>query len=728
MANRQSSNGRHVNQQGQYFRSAYSRNAYQQPSGQRAPQGRSYEGYSSQQPAGQRASQGLSYGGNYGQQQNPYQQQTAYQRPVNAQQQRGRQVQGGNSGYARYGGQMPSPAPKKKGHPVLIVVVVILVVLIGVGGFAAYTGTALANSAKIVKSDASAVMTDISNLKDQVFNEQAEAANATARDIVNRAENMKKETSGWAWDVASKVPVYGSDVQIVKDLADVLYDLGNGAVVPLVAEATQVSMSSLISPNGDINVEQAQRLINALDNAAPAINACAAKIEKMPDAHLEQINEPLQKAKESIDGLGKVTQFVDKIAPTFSQMLGADGQPRTYLIVAQSNSEIRSTGGFPGSIGPLYINNGHIEMGDFRTILEMYPNYLGWDDSKGYQFESYDENVDALSYLVTSEEEAVFGVRLVRYLSDANFIPDWSRVGEIYSAAWEMKGFGPVQGVIGVDPVFLQDLLAVTGTSVNVDGEIVDGSNAARLLLHDAYYLPLDKQDPFFETVAASAFQGILNGIGNVSFVDLASVLGAEIENRRFMVWMANPDEEEAMETIGADAKLPHDETQPTVGFYIDDESFSKIFWYLKIESQIGEGVKNADGSMTYPVIVTWRNMLPSLSELSSSMLTNNIYRRSDGDMLATVLLSAPEGGRISDVWVEGYFTPEDVNIRDDGGAKHGDGMTETTLQGLDFWYGLSQTLPGEANAIHFNVTTSPNATEPLKFIRTATAQEVAGW
>ena len=75
-----------------------------------------------------------------------------------------------------------------------------------------------------------------------------------------------------------------------------------------------------------------------------------------------------------------------------------------------------------------------------------------------------------------------------------------------------------------------------------------------------------------------------------------------------------------------------------------------------------------------------------------------------------------------------GYFTPEYVSIREDGGAKHGDGMVETTLQGLDFWYGLSQTLPGEANAIHCNVTTSPNATEPLKFIRTATAQEVAGW
>lgn len=727
MANKRGAHTRGAGNQGGYGNAGNQYGSGQQANDQRAAYDQAYRQYVSQQASerSQRtygAHQGPGQQAPYGQ--SPYQRQTAGRQTPDSYSAYGNTVQ-----YGGYNSQNWNAMPKKKGHPVRNTILVLLVIVVLIGAFAGVTGFTLYNSAKTVKADASAVMKDITDLKDQVLGEQGDAAKATAADIAKRAANMKSETSGWAWTVAGYVPVYGSDVSTVRELSTILDELSTQAVTPLVNEASQVSIKSMIGSDGSINVEQAQRLVSALDNAAPVITQCAARIEKLPDAHLDQIKEPLEKAKSKVGKLDTITKFVDQIAPTFSQMLGANGQPRTYLIVAQTNSEIRSTGGMPGSIGSLTVSNGRIDLGDFRSCWEVAPNFEGMGENGTRVLASDQVNVDVLGPLLTDEELNVFGDRLVRYTNDMNFVPDWSRAALFMSSAWEYKGYGEVAGVIGIDPVFLQDLMAMSGTSITApNGIVVDGSNAARMLLHDAYYLPVDEQDSFFEAVAAQAFEAFLQNIGNVSMTKLAQTINKEMDSRRLLVWMKDAGEESAMETLGCDGKLPHDEAEPAVGFYIDDESYSKIFWYLKIESTIGEGTKNSDGSMTYPVTVTWRNMLQDESEMSNYMQTHNAARRSNGDMIEGVYLSAPAGGRITDIQLDGYFTPANVNVREDGGAKHGDGMTQASLQGVEFWYGLAQTLPGESNTLRFNVTTSTKATEPLKFIRTPTGQEAAGW
>lgn len=329
---------------------------------------------------------------------------------------------------------------------------------------------------------------------------------------------------------------------------------------------------------------------------------------------------------------------------------------------------------------------------------------------------------------LTDEEYAIFGKHVGWQIADSSFIPDFSRVGQIVKYAWETKGFGTVDGVIGVDPVFLQDMLALTGGVTTSTGVTVDGSNAARLLLHDVYYLPTEAQDPLFQEVAALAFRQILGNLGSLPLMDFAMKVKDEMNTRRLQVWMVAENEEQAIKTLGGDGSLPHDATKPTLGVYFIDESYSKLFWYLKVNTTVGDGVKNADGSTTYPVTMTYWNMISDESELSAYMSAHASRRRSPGDMIAWVLLSAPEGGFISDVQcTEGEFMPPEMQWRDDGFELTGT-MTEASLQGLDFWYGLSRTLPGGSFSLSFNVTTSPNATEPLKVIRTPNSQEVAGW
>ena len=669
-------------------------------------QGGAYQVPNIQQGRGQSPYQQAGYQQNaYNQRPNPG---AGYQRPANGQYGGGYAPPSDASQYSHYNNRYGG-AGKKRKHTARNVVIALLIVVILIGGFAGFTGYTLYNSAMSVKAEASEVMSNINDLKDQVLSENPEQANATANKIAKSAASMKDETSGWAWTVASFVPVYGGDVGKVRELSNVFDDLAKNAIVPLVGEVSQVSLKNLVV-DGVINVDLANKLVSSLNSAAPIISRSYDKLEAMGSAQLEQINEPLETARSALSTLNSVTDFVADIAPSFADMLGANGR-RTYLIVAQGNTEIRSTGGFYGSIGPMYIDNGRVEMGGFREVTSICP-----------------EDAYNIFAPLTDEEINIFGIHVSFQIADCGFIPDFSRAAEIVKYAWEAKDLGHVDGVIGMDPVFLQHMLAITGGIVTSDGTVVDGTNAGRILLHDVYYRPELEQDPFYEEVAAVAFGHIMSSLGSVSIVDFANAINDEMYHRRLQVWMEKPAEEQAIETLGGDGKLPHNAKEPVLGVYFAEESYSKMFWYFKYDVSVGEGTKNANGSTTYPVTVKYWNMIQDESELANYMRAHNGIARSPAEMITWVMLSAPQDGYISDmVCTEGEFMPEGTNYRLFGSPVTGT-MTQATLQGLDFWFGLSRTLPGGTFALNFNVTTSPNATEPLRVVSTPSAQEVAGW
>lgn len=588
---------------------------------------------------------------------------------------------------------------------VAIAIGVILGIFIIFGGI---TGGVLYKSAKDVKAEAATVMSSIDDLKDQILADDYDQAKSTAANIASHAQKMKDETDGWEWIVASAIPVYGADVANVCVLASTFDDLADDAVVPLVDALSDVSLDDLLVDK-TVNIEQTQKVLDAIVEVAPVIEEAADKVEAMEEPKIEQIKSPLEKAKSALGELDTAARFSEKIAPSFATMLGADN-PRTYIIVAQNNSEIRSTGGFLGSVGALHIDKGHIEMGEFGSVYKIYPP------------------ADQAASL-TKEELEIFGPHVAYQVADSNFIPDFSRVGEIVEYSWEKAGRGSADGVIGVDPVFLQHMLALVGSVTASDGTVVDGDNAAKILLHDAYYIENGHdQDAFFEEVARLSFEKFMSRLGSVSINKMGKTLGTDIAERRLQVWMKDKVEEEAMITARVDGKLSHDAEHPTLGVYFIDESYSKLFWYLKVDTEIGEPMDHPDGSKTYPVTVTYKNMIEDENELARYAWAHNSLARSHGDMMCWVMISAPEGGKLSGLTLlEGEFLPEGTHWRDDGSTISGT-MTQTTLQDLDFWYGFTHAQPGETFSIAFYVTCPPEATGELSVVRTPTAQEVAGW
>ena len=58
--------------------------------------------------------------------------------------------------------------------------------------------------------------------------------------------------------------------------------------------------------------------------------------------------------------------------PLLKAFLGG-GSDRTYLLAAQNSTEIRASGGFPGSIGTITIVDGVLTIGDFNSVYDVLP-------------------------------------------------------------------------------------------------------------------------------------------------------------------------------------------------------------------------------------------------------------------------------------------------------------------------------------------------------------------
>ncbi len=80
---------------------------------------------------------------------------------------------------------------------------------------------------------------------------------------------------------------------------------------------------------------------------------------------------PLEKAKPLVATLNDGVNAAADVAPYLPQMLGANGQTRTYVIIAQNNSELRATevSPAPPAHSALPMENWNLE--NFRPSLPL---------------------------------------------------------------------------------------------------------------------------------------------------------------------------------------------------------------------------------------------------------------------------------------------------------------------------------------------------------------------
>lgn len=577
---------------------------------------------------------------------------------------------------------------RKKRRVAAVVAAIVAVVLVAFG----VSGFMLFNSAKTVKSQAKETVEIVGGLKDKVTSGDFTTLPDDAKKIDELCSSMKKETSSPVWTMASFIPVYGGDINAARTMVDALSDVSSGALVPMADNLAQATPGKLFQ-DGTINVSALQAVADSLSDSSKAFKSANKKVQGIGDTHIAQVTELVDKAKDGFATLNGAVDAAEKVAPVLPQMLGANGQTRNYLMYAMNNVEIRACGGFGGSQGLISVTDGQMSIGEFVPRIGL----------------SEDEAVES----VDEEDEALFGNHSNLYNSGNTYSPDWPRNSQRVAALWKSQYGQDVDGVIGIDPVFLQYLLGLVGNVSLPDGTVVDGTNAAKVLMHDVYWnYPVEESDGIFASVASAAFDKILGGIGDVDVTKLVSAVERGAEEGRLIAWMRNDDEQNAIKETGIDASLPDPDdpsADPVAGVYFNNLSFSKLDWYLNADTQIGQGIKNGDGTCSYRITVTLTNIMTQeeAGKLPDYVAASAPDAARDDERL-NVSLFAPTGGNITDLTVEGTQF----------------GLGAATWHGIPFYSGTVDLHAGETTTITYTLTTSAEAGDkPLTLRQTPTCQ-----
>ena len=597
-----------------------------------------------------------------------------------------RNAQGGYAAFGNYQEMMAPPAKKRrrKWPFVVLGVIVLLAVAVGVSGYT------MLNSAKTLKAQASTVMTSVSGIKDQIVGGDYAGAAAAAHKIDDTASAMQSEMDGPLWGLASALPVVGPDIQNVRTVVATLKDASANALVPLTDALQANPPSALITQEGAIDVAALGLLLDSLQQAAPVMQRCTDSLSNMTPMNIEQLEAVMGPAREKIVGINDTFQQANAFAPLVGTLLGVDGE-RTYLIAAQNSAEIRSSGGFPGSMGTLKINNGAISLNDFATV--------------------YDMLTDATpsSIQLTEAEQALFG-NWMAVPRDAGFDPDFPTVANIWAASYTARTGNSVDGVIGITPCVVQKILAITGPIKLSDGTELNGQNATKVLQHDLYWKYLSGTptengnqicDALFAQAADLSFKQLLGNMNSETLMKFATLMMDCMESRETMMWLTNEVDQTTIQQAGWSGSLNTDPLAPEVGVFFNLWIGSKLGWYLDLNNEILSTTTNADGTVSYEVKTTFTNTVKQQEVYDGGpYIMGKLEGYQSGDMIPQIYLYAPAGGTIT-------------NLTASDGSQLSSAIQDDLQAYL--WFRPSL-LPSKSISLTYTVTTAPNPERELAF------------
>lgn len=578
---------------------------------------------------------------------------------------------------------------------IIIGVVAVLLIALAAAAFAAV------GSAKEMKSQATQVLQDVKSIQTAIGENDYAAAAQSAQHASELTGSIAGELSSPLWMVASIIPVYGQDISGMRDLMTALDDAFDEGLVPLTKTLAANPPDSLISTDRRINVAAVTQLLDAVQNAAPSMQKCADVAESLPEMHVEQLKSVVDPAKEKLTTINATFQKAAALAPVAGPVLGANGN-RTYLIVAQNSAELRSSGGFPGSMGTLEIRDGEIILNDFSKVYDVLT----------------DTNPSSVS--ITDEEYALFGAAGMDCPRDAGIDPDFTRVASIWAASYEERNVAHLDGVISITPSVVQDILAIVGPVTLPDGTELTGSNATKVLQSDIYWKYLAEgadpdgtggavTDALFAQAAHETFNKLFSNLNADTLIKFASCMAKDMEDRTVMFWLTDEGEQAILASLDCSGALNDDPMRPELGVFFSLWVGSKMGWYVDIDNQVLESKKNADGSYTYKMQTTFTDTVSS-EEIASGgeYIIGDIYDYEYGILYPCLYIYAPAGGSISNLESNSSVAFEEA--RHDG------------LQAFKAWRTVLR--PDQPIVCTYTVTTAPSAEQEMKIVCTPTLTE----
>lgn len=551
----------------------------------------------------------------------------------------------------------------------------------------------LGTDAKSMLSEANTLKTDIKAVMTGVKERDVESAQNATLKLDNTVRKLDRTLSSPVWKAVSHAPFAGKYVKSVNTLVSVAEDASDNILKPALDVIDEYPLEGLKVGDG-FSVSTINAYLNLLEDIEPRIESMTTKMQtvKLPLGKTEMLSEYTQMLTKLTAAYKENGEYL----PLFRAFLG-DGSDKLYLLAAQNSAEIRASGGFPGSMGTIRIEDGVLTIDDFKTVYDMI---------------SVNPPTEAH---ITDTEYLLFSGSL-DYARDACYIPDFERVGEIWALAYESKNDEHIDGVISLTPVIIQKVLAYTGAVTLSDGTELNGDNATEMLQKDLYYKYLssnssykvsnayDYVDSLFAETAKIVMGKLVDDFDINRIADYSKIFTDGGKDRTILMWMEDETAESYVKAAGCSGALNDDPSNPEAGVFFSGANGSKLGWFVSLDTQIGDVTVNDDGSRTYDVTVTVSN---DITRDDMYRAGNYIIGNYNGQVESYLHLFAPAGGTISDFETSNSMT-----------------MNMDEYHGLEVAYNVEFMLaPSNPVTVTYKVTTAPGVSTPLKISQTPTLQ-----
>ncbi|GGH91054.1 DUF4012 domain-containing protein [Arthrobacter liuii] len=536
--------------------------------------------------------------------------------------------------------------PSRKRRTLVSLCLGILVV-----GSCAAAAALLVATASSIKSDLQAAAEIVPTLKDELVSNRSSDATASAELLRMHTSAAKDKTENPLWILASSLPGLGENLSAVSEMARSADDVASLGLLPIVRTFNTLDWTSLIPGDSGTNLHQIRAASSSVSSASETVRLSAERLSRIDTTNLlPQIAQPLEQARGQLNDVTKTLGVAADAADLAPDMLGADGA-RSYLLMIQNNAEARASGGIPGALAIMTVDDGKLS--------------LGAQSSGG------DVGIMTPPISVDPQQQQIYSTRLGKYMQDVNLTPDFPTAAATAQTMWQRKTGQRVDGVISIDPVVLSYIIQSTGpvavngpelASVKAAGLPTDltGDNVVPTLLSDVYakIRQPQLQDAYFAGVAKEVFSALSSGKGEAKGLISGITRGAE--EGRVLVWSAKASEQSVVSKYAISGSISGPSVSPAqFGVYFNDGTGAKMDYYVKRTVKLIKECP-AGGYEQTTLRVTSTNTAPSDAAISLPAYVTGAgaFGVAPGTVQTNVVAYGPAQANVESATVDGQKTP----------------------------------------------------------------------
>ncbi|MGB2770972.1 MAG: DUF4012 domain-containing protein [Anaerolineae bacterium] len=426
-----------------------------------------------------------------------------------------------------------------------------------------------------------------------------------------------------------------------------------------------------------------ERIIPVLAAAAPQFEQVAARLQQAAAAR-SQINTTgfstrPQGLLDRFDAALPLLQTLVRGATLAPALLGADA-PRSYLLVAQNNDELRATGGFISGIGILHLDKGQISA----------------DLQDAYSVDNWAiPHPDAPAPLARFMQADVLALR------DANWSPDFPTSARVIQGLYQLNKNVAADGVIAFDLNFVQALVGAL-EPLNMPGyqRPLTGGNVITAM-RTIWAQPLDSEASVTPTSGGGSdwwkhrkdFMGDLMRAtldkaqgGDIRPGSLLFAIKEALDRRHLLISVNDPSVQALLDQSGWNGAL-----QPGSGDFL-----------ALVDSNLGWNKVNGRVEQTLTYTVT----LPANGPAQAELVVQ--YHHPSTTALTSCIHEARYGNTYEDMMDRCYFNyvrllvPEGAVLRTADGLESGTLGTAPGERGTTEMHGYFVMLPGSTHTVRF--------------------------